>query len=105
MVTIAVTRSGQRVYREDLIVRGHECGDDKAAVLLDADDHLVHVIIVTEMVGHECVQLTHAGERIEDPLSPEHLPLRVQDAHVVVGLSPIHSNKYHLVTSRSLTCV
>jgi hypothetical protein len=55
------------------------------------------------VIGHECVQLTHAGQRIENPLSPEYLSFGVQDAHVVVGLGPVHSNKNHFVTSSSLT--
>jgi hypothetical protein len=52
------------------------------------------------MRSHERVQLTNSGERVADSSSSEDVAITVQDAHVVVGLSPIHTNKNHFATSR-----
>src|ERR1039458_5076836 len=54
------------------------------------------------MRSHERVQLTNSGERVANFSSAEDFAIAVQDAHVVVGLSPIHSNKDHFATSRRL---
>jgi hypothetical protein len=44
------------------------------------------------------VQLLHAGQCVGNPLASEHVATFVHDAHVVVDLGPIHSNKNHVVT-------
>ena len=47
------------------------------------------------MVGDQLVELADSLERVEDAAGAEHCATLVEHAHVVVGLSPVHTNKDH----------
>jgi hypothetical protein len=47
------------------------------------------------MFDDEAIQLRDPGERVADPLPREHGTLGIQGAEIVVGLSPVHSDREH----------
>jgi hypothetical protein len=100
VVAISVTRRRHGIDPVDLVVRRDQCGHDETAVLFDADHQLIGFTVVAQMFRHERMQLAHPGERVADFSSTKDSAITVQDAHVVVGLSPIHPNKNHFATSR-----
>src|SRR5664280_5630 len=99
-MAVAIARCGHGINPVDLVVRRDQCGHDETPVLLDANHDLIRFVVDAKMLSHERVQLANSGERVADSSSSEDVAIAVQDAHVVVGLSPIHSNKDHSATSR-----
>jgi hypothetical protein len=95
-VAFAVAGGGHGVDRVDAVVGTQHCFDDESPVLLDADNHLFRFLGV---FAQQLVQHPNAGKRVGDPLSGENLPRLVEDADVVVGLGPVHSDENHVVTS------
>jgi hypothetical protein len=51
------------------------------------------------MFTKQLVQRPHAEQRVRNPLPGENRSRLVEDADVVVGLGPIHSDENHVITS------
>jgi hypothetical protein len=77
VMALSVARRGHGVDPVDLIARGDQCGHDKTTVLFDADDHLVRVIVVDQVLRDQRVQFTETDEAVGDSFSSEHLALSV----------------------------
>ncbi len=92
-VTVAIARRRHRVDRVELVAGGHQGADEEPPVRLDADHHRRWIIDV------RANELVEAGDALY-PLGQAGLgqssALLVGHMHVVVGLSPVHSNKDHL---------
>ncbi len=95
-MTFAVARGGHGVDGVDAVIGAQHCFNDKSSVLLDADNHLFRFFGV---LAQQVVQRPNTEKRVRDPLSGENLSCLVEDADVVVGLGPIHSDENHMVTS------
>ena len=47
------------------------------------------------MLGDEAVQLSDTCQRVSNPAFRQQITIGIQDAEIVVGLSPVHSNEEH----------
>ena len=53
VVTVAVAGGSHGVDGVDLVAGRHQCGHDQPSVLFDADDHIVRLIVLTQVLGGE----------------------------------------------------
>ena len=68
------------------------CG--RAAVGFDADQHLVGLVVLTEVVSDQRVQFGQPVDPLHQP-APDHLTLGVLDLDVVMALRPVVPNEQH----------
>ena len=95
-MAVSIARRRHRVHRVELVAGGHQGADEKAPVRLDADHHFLGILDVS------FDELVKAGDALH-PFGQAGLgkssALLVAHMHVVVGLSPIHSHKDHLLAT------
>jgi hypothetical protein len=89
---ISVATHRPRVERIHLIAGTHQRTDQQPPVGLDPNHHPPRIL---DMGGDQRVQLTHPRQPISDPPGREHAAVLVQQAQVMVGLAPVHTDKQH----------
>jgi hypothetical protein len=86
----------KRVDRHHLVAGRHQRRDQQPTIQLDADHHRLRLAGV---VSDQRVQLGNPGHPIRHPAAAQHRPGGIQQAHLVVGLGPVHADKDHPASS------
>jgi hypothetical protein len=91
-VAAAVTADNLGIDRIDLVAGGQQRPDQQAPVSLDPHHDLRRVL---GMGRHQRVQLPHPRQAIRDPPGGQDAAVLVEQAQVMVALTPVHSQKQH----------
>jgi hypothetical protein len=97
-MAVPVTRHRHGVDGIDVVAGAEQRSHEQTPVDLDADDHALFVISTHRC--HQRMELAHSRDRVWHPTFGEHLPVLGHHADVVMVLSPVHSHKEHLTSSR-----
>jgi hypothetical protein len=91
-VVIAMAAGSEWVDGEDRVPTCHQAFDQQATIGFDTDDHLT---CIGSMLTNQFLDVRKPCEADYNPTFAQHLPVRIDDADVMVPLTPVDANEDH----------
>jgi hypothetical protein len=94
-VAVTVASGLQRVDRIHGVTGRDQRLHPRAAVGLDADQHLVRLVILTQILSNKCVQGGQTDHPLGEPASSQHTTTLIDQLDIMMGFSPVIPHEQH----------